>query len=293
MIDRSVFGKGEVTLIDRRPEVFPSMITAENPAQAEAFRRYHEAYLDEYFYILRKIFHTWAFDMREFAIDFHGVSVERFVQSLVWLTYIQTIIYEMDIHTEQEGARAHRRSAMSLEAIGQRIVTFLAEHDLLDEQIRRCVLEVITYLRKERDDLHQKVEYTEEQIFETLDLKSADLEMLRRICLRVCGLETREEEMQVFKRIDTIRETFDDIRDYFEDLEIANFNTVIFLQKLGGDMRRGSQTLERFLDREMQNTRQLIDAFEPARREKFDVIFGRLVEERAYFLELLTKIPSS
>ena len=293
MIEKHVFGKGEATLIDRRQETFPSLITAENPAQADAFRRYHDAYLEEYFYILRKIFHTWAFDLREFALDFHEVPVDRFIQALVWLTYVQTIIYELDIHIEHEGVGAHRRSAIRLADVEDKILSFLDDHDLVDDEIRRCLGDVILYLRKERDELHEKFEFSEQQIFAILDLKSADLELLRRIFLRACNVEQDEEELRIFKRIDKIRETFDDIRDYFEDLEIANFNTVICLQKLGGNMQEGAAILNLYVEEELEVTRKLIAHLDPHRREKLGHIFHRLKEEKKYFMAELNELPST
>lgn len=292
MFNKEVFGKGEVALIDRRKEVFPALVTAENPTHSEAFRRYHQAYLQEYFYSLRKIFHTWAFDIREFAIDFHGITVEKYISSLVWLTYVQTIIYEMDIHVEHEGAGAARRSAMNLARVGDGILSFLREHDLLDEQIERCVNDVVLYLRRERNQLHDKVEYTEEEIFATLDLKAADLEMLRRILLRVCDIEPRETELRVFKIIDRVREAFDDIRDYHEDLELANFNTVVYLQKRGGDMKRGAEILSRFIDNELKEVQNLIAGLDPGPRGKLGAIYERLETECSYFMRQLAELPS-
>ena len=292
MINKQVFGKGEAALIDRKKEIFPPAITATSQAQAEAFHRYHDAYLGEYFYILRKIFHTFAFDMKEFAVDFYEVPVEVFVRALTWLTYVQTIIYEMDVNTEQEGAGSNQRSAMDLAQVGQNIVSFLREHDLLDDDIERCVNEVVEYLLKEQSELHGKSDFTRDEIFKMLDLKSADLEMLRRILMRVCSIPVNDEEMRIFKLIDKIREVFDDIRDYEEDKEIANFNTVIFLRKLGGDVQRGTDMLREFVSSEMRQVHQWIAELDKERAAKLSAIYSRLEEEQGYFLAELDKLPA-
>ncbi|MEM7048364.1 MAG: hypothetical protein AAF604_01840 [Acidobacteriota bacterium] len=226
-------------------------------------------------------------------MEFHEQPVDEYIQSLVWLTYVQTIIYELDINTEQEGAGANRRSAMRLAEVGAGIEEFLEEHDLSDVRIRQCLRDVIQYLRKERDELHDKIQYSREEIFAILDLKSADLGLLRRIYLRVADLECRESEMAIFRRIDKIRETFDDIRDYFEDLEIANFNTVICLQKLGGDMLGGAKILNDFVEAEMERARSEIALLDAGRRQKFELIFERLLEEKTYFMAELAKLPSN
>jgi hypothetical protein len=290
MIDRDIFGKGEAALIDRRAESFPHR-AAEPPGSTAAFQQYHDAFMREYFYILRKIFHTFAYDMKEFAIDFHEVGLDLFLRALTWLTYIQTIVYEMDIYVEREQVGAAPESAPDLGRVGQRIAGFLQEHDLLDAEILRCIKEVVAYLNKERLELRGKAEYSREEILSILALKSADLEILRRVLLRLFGIPADPDEMRVFKRIDQVREVFDDIRDYHEDLEIANFNTVIFLQKIGGDMNRGCELLRQFLGEEMGRIAMLVEEFEPRRREKFQAIFCRLEEETTYFLAELDAIP--
>ena len=115
--------------------------------------------------------------------------------------------------------------------------------------------------------------------------------MLRRLLLRLFEIPADPQEMAVFKRIDQVREVFDDIRDYYEDVEIANFNTVIFLQKIGGDMNRGSEILKGYLEDEMGYIAGLIRDFDPQRQVKFQAIFDRLQEEQKYFLVELDRLP--
>jgi hypothetical protein len=292
MIDREVFGKGEAALIDRKLEQFPYVPGEPVEVATEEFQRYHAAFMREYFYVLRKMFHTFAFDMKEFAVDFHGARINSFIRALTWLTYVQTIVYEMDIIIEREPLD-QQTTGPDLDLVAERILSFLRDHDLLDGEIQRCVEEVVTYLKRERRDLKGKAEYSVEEILATLNLKSADLEMLRRILLRVLDIEPDPGEMAIFKRIDRVREVFDDIRDYQEDLEIANFNTVIFLQKIGGKMNRGAAVLHRFLAQELKAIAEQIASFDPDRREAFEAIYRRLEKEHEYFLEELSTIPSA
>jgi len=290
VIDKEIFGKGEATLIDRRVESFPHL--AEQPqSPSETFQQYHDAFLREYFYVLRKIFHTFAFDMKEFAIDFHEVQLDRFLRALTWLTYVQTIVYEMDINVEQEHLSSPSPNGPDLERVGQRIARFLDDHDLLDPEIHRCVNQIVTYLQTERRDLRGKAEYSKEEVLSILELKSSDLDMLRRILLRLFDIPADPQEMAVCKRIDQVREVFDDIRDYYEDVEIANFNTVIFLQKIGGDMNHGSELLKGFLADEMKHIFTLIHEFDSLRQSKLQAIFDRLQEEEKYFLDELDRLP--
>ncbi len=175
MIDKEIFGKGEATLIDRKAESFPYLTEApESPS--ESFQQYHDAFLREHFYVLRKIFHTFAFDMKEFAIDFHEVQLDRFLRALTWLTYVQTIVYEMDINVEQESLGPTPANGPDLDRVGQRIISFLEDHDLLDPEIHRCVSQVVTYLQKERRESPGQGQYSKEEILSILGLKSADLE---------------------------------------------------------------------------------------------------------------------
>lgn len=287
MIEKRIFGKGESALIDRRAEAFPA---AGVPAPTASFQENHGAFMGEYFYILRKIFHTFAFDMKEFAIDFYEVPLDLFLRALTWLTYVQTIVYEMDIQVEQEGFAA-AADGPDLEDSGRRIVEFLADHNLLDAEIERCVHDVVTYLQRERRELGGKAEYSETEILSILGLKSSDLEMLRRLLLRLFDIPAEPKTMAIFKRIDQVREVFDDIRDYHEDLAIANFNTVIFLQKIGGDMRRGSELLRRFVEGEMVGISELVNGLDRERRAKLRAIIDRLSEEKDYFLVELDRLP--
>jgi hypothetical protein len=290
MIERGVFGKGETALIDRKAEAFP--FSSGGPSHPPiTFQEYHDGFMGEYFYILRKIFHTFAFDMKEFAIDFYEVPLDLFLRALTWLTYVQTIVYEMDINVEKEEIGALAPNGPDLERGGRRIVEFLADHDLLDPEIERCVGQVVTYLERERRDLRGKAEYSEAEILSILELKSSDLEMLRRLLLRLFEIPADSQEMAIFRRIDQVREVFDDIRDYHEDQKIANFNTVIFLQKIGGDMRRGSELLRRFVEEEMRGIARLVEALDRERQSKLQAILDRLDGEKEYFLEELDHLP--
>lgn len=287
MIEKTVFGKGEAALIDRGAEIFPRRggVLSQRPT---GLPELPDAFMGEYFYILRKVFHTFAFDMKEFAIDFHEVSLDLFLRALTWLTYVQTIVYEMDIKVERE---TFDHGGQGLEREGRRIVEFLTAHDLCDSEIDRCVAEVVAYLQRELRDLRGKAEYSKTEILSILDLKSSDLELLRRLLLRLFQIPVDPDEMAIFKRIDRVREVFDDIRDYHEDLQIANFNTVIFLQKIGGDMRRGSALLRTFIEEEMSQIRTLVEALDHRRQRKLVAIMERLTEEKDYFLAQLDNLP--
>ncbi len=285
-----IFGKGETEIIDRKKEIFPGKRKEyEMNSQNSKLSLFRETFHEEYFYTLRKIFHTFMFDMKEFAIDFYGIEIEEFIQSLMWLTYVQVLVYEMDLNIELSGGDP--RSETNLSLTGRQIHDFLREHDLYDEEIGRCIDEVVDYLRREREDADSRAEYRPEQIYQILELKSSDLELLRRIILKTCGIYATPEEVEIFKLLDKIREIFDDIRDYEEDHERVNFNTIIYMQKSQGGIVKGVETSAEYIDSECKRLKSLIDRQNGEQKEKFLQIYERLITEKDYYIGELLKLP--
>jgi hypothetical protein len=282
---KQLFGKGETIALDRKTEIIQSRqsISGEN----SAFKLAH----GEYFYVLRKIFHTFMFDMKEFAIDFYGLPVEKYMSALLWMTYVQTVIYELDLCLEMQAGNINTNTELDIDSYHDGIKAFLQEHHLLDADIQRCLARTMQYLKIEKEEIHNNPAISHNYVYEMLNYKSADLELLRRILLKVCNLQIENVEMDFFKLVDKIREVFDDIRDYDEDLRLKNFNTVLFQRRLLGTAEKAAQSIQQYVDGECLKCLDLIKLTPVARKNKFLDIHSRLDEEKKYFFQLLSDLP--
>lgn len=288
IMKKDVFGKGETVIIDR--------ITIPPPKSNDAGKENTEngsiafTYQD-YFYVLRKMFHTFMFDMKEFAIDFYEQSIEKYIDALTWLNYIQSIIYELDLKIEKQSSNSSENFVIDIESARDELVSFLQKHKLSDAQMERCVDRVMNYLQIEKEQKYAKRIMADREIFKILDLKSADLELLRRIITKICMIKMKKEELQIFKLLDKIREIFDDIRDYEEDLKLQNFNTVICLRKRTGNARTATCVLQKYIEKECKRCLRFIEQIKSDKRNKFLEIYQRLDQEKTYYLQLLSRLP--
>jgi hypothetical protein len=287
---KNIFGKGEVVLIDRIMEKLP---LDQNKAVHSKTKSMEILTLSnkEYFYILRKIFHTFMFDMKEFAIDTYDLSVEEYINALTWLTYVHCIIYKLDLSIEKQASNILPDADIDFESVRTEINLFLQEHNLLDAGIENCVERVIRYLAFEQQQLRQDNRLSAAEIFKILELKSADLEVLRRIILKVGKIDIAQQEMEFFNLLDKIREIFDDIRDYQEDLTLKNFNTFIYLNKDCRSSEQAIEVLEKYVEQESARCLSLVDHIELNKQKKFLTICARLKQEKKYYLERLHQIP--
>jgi hypothetical protein len=287
---KDIFGKGEVVLIDRIMEKLP---LDQNKAVHSKTKSMEILTLSnkEYFYILRKIFHTFMFDMKEFAIDTYDLSVEEYINALTWLTYVHCIIYKLDLSIEKQASNILPDADIDFESVRTEINLFLQEHNLLDAGIENCVERVIRYLAFEQQQLRQDNRLSAAEIFRILELKSADLEVLRRIILKVGKIDIAQQEMEFFNLLDKIREIFDDIRDYQEDLTLKNFNTFIYLNKDCRSSEQAIEVLEKYVEQESARCLSLVDHIELNKQKKFLTICARLKQEKKYYLERLHQIP--
>jgi hypothetical protein len=287
---KDIFGKGEVVLIDRIMEKLP---LDQNKAVHSKTKSMEILTLSnkEYFYILRKIFHTFMFDMKEFAIDTYDLSVEEYINALTWLTYVHCIIYKLDLSIEKQASNILPDADIDFESVRTEINLFLQEHNLLDAGIENCVERVIRYLAFEQQQLRQDNRLSAAEIFKILELKSADLEVLRRIILKVGKIDIAQQEMEFFNLLDKIREIFDDIRDYQEDLTLKNFNTFIYLNKDCRSSEQAIEVLEKYVEQESARCLSLVDHIELNKQKKFLTICARLKQEKKYYLERLHQIP--
>ena len=287
---KDIFGKGEAVTIDRIMEKLP---VGQNKAVQSKTKSMEILTLSnkEYFYILRKIFHTFMFDMKEFAIDTYDLSVEEYINALTWLTYVHSIIYKLDLNIEKQASHILPEADIDFESVRTEINLFLQEHNLLDAVIEKCVERVIRYLTFEQQQLRQNNRLCVAEIFRILELKSADLEVLRRIILKVGKIDLPQQEMEFFNLLDKIREIFDDIRDYQEDLTLKNFNTVIYLNKDCQSSEQAKEILEKYIEQESARCLSLIDRIEHNKQKKFLTICARLKQEKKYYLDRLHQIP--
>ncbi len=287
---KDIFGKGEAVLIDRIMEKLP---LDKNKAVQSKTKNMEILALSnkEYFYILRKIFHTFMFDMKEFAIDTYDLSVEEYINALTWLTYVHSIIYKLDLNIEKQASHILPEADIDFESVRTEINLFLQEHNLLDAVIEKCVERVIRYLAFEQQQLRQNNRLSAAEIFRILELKSADLEVLRRIILKVGKIDIPQQEMEFFNLLDKIREIFDDIRDYQEDLTLKNFNTFIYLNKDCQSSEQAIEVLEKYIEQESARCLSLIDRIEHNKQKKFLTICARLKQEKKYYLDRLHQIP--
>ena len=287
---KDIFGKGEAVLIDRIMEKLPMDL---NKAVQSKTKNMEIPALSnkEYFYILRKIFHTFMFDMKEFAIDTYDLSVEEYINALTWLTYVHSIIYKLDLNIEKQASHILPEADIDFESVRTEINLFLQEHNLLDAVIEKCVERVIRYLTFEQQQLRQNSRLSAAEIFGILELKSADLEVLRRIILKVGKIDIPQQEMEFFNLLDKIREIFDDIRDYQEDLTLKNFNTFIYLRKDCQSSEQAIEVLEKYIEQESASCLSLVGYLEQNKQKKFLTICARLKQEKKYYLDRLHQIP--
>jgi len=287
---KSVFGKGETVWIDRAMEKFDvhGINTVPPVVNESAWGSFSNK---EYFYILRKIFHTFMFDMKEFAIDIYNLSTEEYINALTWLTYVQSIIYKLDLSIEKQASNLIPDVKIDFNTVGDELKSFLKEHKLLDAEIIRCIDDVIRYLSFEKAQIHQKKRLCAEEIFKVLELKSADLEVLRRIILKVYHINVSQKEMKFFKLLDKIREVFDDIRDYEEDLTLKNFNTIIYLSSNINSTNAAIKVLTEYIEQECARCLSLAEQTAKNNQKKFLTVCQRLNEEKKYYIKLLHMLP--
>jgi len=287
---KSVFGKGETVWIDRAMEKFDvhGINTVPPVVNESAWGSFSNK---EYFYILRKIFHTFMFDMKEFAIDIYNLSTEEYINALTWLTYVQSIIYKLDLSIEKQASNLIPDVKIDFNTVGDELKSFLKEHKLLDAEIIRCIDDVIRYLSFEKAQIHQKKRLCAEEIFKVLELKSADLEVLRRIILKVYHINVSQKEMKFFKLLDKIREVFDDIRDYEEDLTLKNFNTIIYLSSNINSTNAAIKVLTEYIEQECARCLSLAEQTAKNKQKKFLAVCQRLNEEKKYYIKLLHMLP--
>jgi hypothetical protein len=280
---KDVFGKGETVLIDRIAEKLPA---AENrPGYPDTSGLSIKGLSDrEYFYILRKIFHTFMFDMKEFAMDVCGLSVEKYINTLLWLTHIQSLIYRIDLSIEKQAGKQLPEPGIDLGRMQNEIVIFLREHSLFDSEIDRCLEDVFRYLRFEMQQIGNHSVLSQQEIFNVLNLKSADLEVLRRIILKINNSHIPDAEMKFFRLLDKIREVFDDIRDFEEDLALGDYNTVIYLVRSCTTPAEAAGLVQTYIEQEYDRIRSLADTIDGKRYKKILAVCARLEEEKKYYL---------
>jgi hypothetical protein len=287
---KDIFGKGEAVLIDRIMEKLPM---DQNKAVQSKIKNMDILALSnkEYFYILRKIFHTFMFDMKEFAIDTYDLSVEEYINALTWLTFVHSLIYKLDLSIEKQASHILPDADIDFDSVRSEINLFLQEHNLLDAEMQKCVERVIRYLAFEQQQLRQNNRLSAAEIFRILELKSADLEVLRRIIMKVGKIDISQQEMEFFNLLDKIREIFDDIRDYQEDLTLKNFNTIVYLNRDCQSAEQAREVLEKYIEQESNRCLSLVEYLRQDKRKKFLTICARLKQEKKYYIEQLHLIP--
>jgi hypothetical protein len=286
---KNVFGKGESVIIDRIIEKFPvaENIHSRQKTNASTTIAFSNK---EYFYVLRKMFHTFMFDIKEFAVDFLDTPLEEYINQLVWLTYVQTVIYKLDLSVEKLASNFSELD-IHIEAVRNELILFFKEHNLYDTEMEESIDNVIKFLAVEREKIRQDTRLSLNDIFYTLELKSADLEVLRRIVLKVGNARISEGEMEFFKLLDKIREIFDDIRDFEEDRTLKNFNTVLNIQSICHTADAAFKILTDYIENECKRCLFLAETMKTRKRRKLLAICARLDEEKNYYFNLLRQIP--
>jgi hypothetical protein len=286
---KNIFGKGETRQIDRTIE---NIVTqTETPGRRKKTNRAPLMFLDrEYFYILRKMYHTFMFDLKEFAMDFLNISTEDYLHTLVYLTYVQSHIYKLDLTIEKYASHLSNRQQIDFRSTRDDLKRFLSENDLLDRETERCLDLVMRYLTFEYRQVYRNRHVGPDKIFEMLEWKSADLEILRRIILKICEIKIRKKEMVFFRLLDKIREIFDDIRDYEEDQILKNFNTLLSLEHIFPAPGHAAKILGQFIDKEYIRCLRMIRQMDSKKRNKFIAIGERLNQERKFYLAELYRL---
>jgi len=237
----------------------------------------------QYACILQKVFHTFLYDLREFAVDYFDVGSERFLSALPWLTFFQTIIYELDLIAEGALASDRPIPAEEIAERGEELRSFLRSNRLSDPETEAALEQVIHYLSHEAE--HRKTDHAVDvnQVLELLDWKTADLEILLRLVLRLCEIQAAPHELHIFRLLERVREVFDDIRDYHEDAATRSFNVVGNLEKLLG-RGKAHRTIVEYVEQEYAQIDRLIEQEEGERRARFALLTPRWRDERRHYL---------
>ncbi len=166
---------------------------------------------------------------------------------------------------------------------GQQLLHFLRAHQLADAEIERALAMVIHYLCHEGD--YQQADYGGDvaRVFHLLDCKTADLEILYRLTDRLGGLGSSANEFEIFRRLERVREIFDNIRDYGEDTRANSFNTVHCLEVLYGREDAYAQIL-RFLAQEYAEIARLIQREDNDKQERFALLEIRWERESLHYV---------
>ena len=241
----------------------------------------------EYRLVLQKMFHTFAFDIREFVVEYLGASEESFILCLPGLTYFQTKIYEMDLLTERALRAGREVPCGRLRALGTELAQELRANGVAFDGVEAALLNTVEYLVNE-GTFQAKVgeRVTEEEIFRQLDFKTSDLEALLRLGAGITKVVPTPEEFAIFRAVVRVREVFDDIRDVSEDKENHGFNTVLYLDLVSGK-DESRRKIEQFLSQEYAAIEVLIGKEPPATRERFKPFEERWKREKDHYVAYL------
>jgi len=263
------FGKGERMALDRvsRPQNVPY--------ESELFP--HEGF----FHNLRKVFHTFMYDMKEFLVDFYGVSTEDYVNTLFWLTYLQSWVYEVDTMLEM-GRK------VDLDEFTDEFTAFLKEHELLTPFIRDNLLRGIREFWKD-ESIRERVR-DPDFLDGALGLKCLDVTLSRRVAILINDIDEDTRVLDIWNTFDKIREVFDDVRDLCEDAESANTNIVLGLLSQGEGLAK--EKILTYIDDGLMSVEGEIIHLPQNQRATLGGILGKLRVERLYYVEMLKNSPN-
>lgn len=229
------------------------------------------------FTVLQKIFHSFTYDIREFAIDYLEISLENFLNSLSFLTYLHLLMYEIDMYIENDNINVN-----NIKSIYNKIINFLKQNGLYDENILKCIENADRYrLLTERIRNGSTIKISEAN--HALGLKVSDLELLKIVLVKINHKKIPAKKFIIFHKIDIIREVFDDIRDYEEDQKTISFNICYCYNKRYGS-ELGKEKLKTYIEKEIEKLK--INIRKENDEKLLKIVTNLQIEKRYYFNKL-------
>ncbi|MCX6811364.1 MAG: hypothetical protein NT039_01575 [Candidatus Berkelbacteria bacterium] len=227
------------------------------------------------FVILKKIMHSIFGDIWE-CLEFYGGSREKFEEEAVpFLIEIQIMVYLADIVVEnlEDQRRVKACLKTAFKVIDQRI----AEEKIKDKKARPLMREVYLFLLKDREVRDKKLILKEKEILRVLHYKVSDLVALMRMAAELSGCKRiPENEWQIWRQFELIREFIDDHEDRDEDIKenAEQFNSIVQLE-------RQEIEVKKVISGECQKLKKMIDkVVNKSKKEKLMKMYRFLAEKR-------------
>jgi len=166
-----------------------------------------------------KVSHTLNNDLREYAVEFLGLSRPEYRGLMGKLWRVQEKVYDIDYLGESR----RMPSPVQLSSLWTRLGRCLRAEGWWTRRSALLIGRLITYQGIEAC-MHLRSAVPEHLVAQAPHLKSADIQLLRMITETESQASVSPTAKAFFEEVDATREIFDDIRDFDEDAHTLNFN---------------------------------------------------------------------